>query len=530
MQANTSEETASFHFPATGIKVTEDALLLAIDDASLPVKQNVYLDITKPQIRPEPVLTPSPRKSAAPDNLAAHFYGTVLHDEGRFRMWYYACHWGRNPDWNAAHASQLAKWKLPLFQGPLCYAESDDGIHWTKPNLYQLQFKGSHENNAFDLPHTLVSAATVIKDMKEPDPARRYKMVYEFFPEFSNPPLKGIDGFMPTCALAVSADGIKWKVVGTPYPQEFIEQSSFYQHDGKYIINSQHIETQVPSEGGGPAGRQGYARFSYDFDHWIPGQVESFTLTEPLDPKARGMNKPYDQVHLGVGAASFGTVCVGLYGMWHDTDAVDKFAKVSCDFGLVVSNDGLHFREPVKGHVYISQRESPATPAPGKKYNTNLCQANGILNVGDETRIYHGRWLNCGYPDGVENYRAEVALATLPRDRWGALCIAAGRKTGAVWSAPVTLPLGPWELFVNAEGAKGIKVALVDEQFAPLAEFSGANSGTTTAAEGLDCAIRWKADVAALAGKTVRLHIQLQASEKVQPKLYAASLRTRRAH
>ena len=40
-------------------------------------------------------MAPSPIGSGAPDDLAAHFYGTMLHDAGKFRMWYYADHIGR---------------------------------------------------------------------------------------------------------------------------------------------------------------------------------------------------------------------------------------------------------------------------------------------------------------------------------------------------------------------------------------------------------------------------------------------------
>lgn len=72
--------------------------LLAIDDVSLPFRKTVCLYLGQPVVRPEPVLSPSPADSDAPDNLAAHFYGTVLQDAGKSRMWYYACHRGLNPD------------------------------------------------------------------------------------------------------------------------------------------------------------------------------------------------------------------------------------------------------------------------------------------------------------------------------------------------------------------------------------------------------------------------------------------------
>jgi len=524
-----SPDPASFYFPATGIQTSGSALLLALDDVTFPVKHNLCLDLTKPTVRVEPVLTPSPLDSNAPDNFMVFFYGTVLHDEGRFRMWYYPCHWGVNPDWDGHHARQLAKWDLPYFQGPLCYAESEDGLTWTKPHLHQLLFKGSKENNAFNLPHTLVSCATVIKDENDPDPARRYKMVYEFFPEFSDPPLEGLTSGMPTCALAASADGIQWDLLSTPYPNEFIEHASFYQHDGKYIINSQNFDLQIPGEGGTKRGRQGFARFSTDFNHWLEGAVESFALPEPAVPEARGISGLYDQVHLGVGAVSFGTVSVGLFGLWHNNDFWNEFDLISCDLGLVISNDGLHFREPVKGHFFLSRHDSPAAPFPGKDYNTNLCQANGILNVGDETRIYHGRWRNTSdKPDDIENGYGEVGLATLPRDRWGALRLPSHHSSGSVWSAPIVLPAADCELFLNVEGARGIRVEIADENFNLLSEYSGDNGGSTSDESGFDCKVAWpKSSLSILEGKTIRLKIHLQAGEYPQPRFYAASLKNK---
>jgi len=98
-------------------------------------------------VRPEPVLRASEFGSGAPDDWAAHFYGTVLNDNGKFRMWYYACHWGKNPDWPPRMMQQIVKkptWahvEFEGFEGPICYAESDDGINWTKPQLWQVLFK-----------------------------------------------------------------------------------------------------------------------------------------------------------------------------------------------------------------------------------------------------------------------------------------------------------------------------------------------------------------------------------------------------
>jgi hypothetical protein len=103
-----SESSAPcFLFPTTGVKTERNAVLLAIDDASLPLKRNLCCYLSKPKVRREPVLTPSRENPLAPGYLAAHFYGTVLFDQGKFRMWYYPCHLGRNPDWLTTEQSPV---------------------------------------------------------------------------------------------------------------------------------------------------------------------------------------------------------------------------------------------------------------------------------------------------------------------------------------------------------------------------------------------------------------------------------------
>lgn len=55
----------------------------------------------------------------------------------------------------------------------LCYAESEDGINWTKPSLGITNFRGSKKNNIIG--HYL-HGTTVLLDEKEVDPDKRYKM------------------------------------------------------------------------------------------------------------------------------------------------------------------------------------------------------------------------------------------------------------------------------------------------------------------------------------------------------------------
>jgi hypothetical protein len=491
-----------FEFPTVGTGSTGRAVLLGIDDHLLPLRKNVCLYLTKPTVRAEGVVTPNRDDENAVDHLGAHFYGTVLRDDGKFRMWYYGISAG----------DETGSYR----QGPVCYAESDDGLQWTKPNLMQLKFKESKANNAILLPDDGMQCAAVIRDETDRDPARRYKMIYTA----SEPNVSWT--FRP----ATSADGLRWTVMDFPV-RRFLEMGCFLKHNGTYIVHGQGFGL---SEGGHAQGRTGYAAVSPDFDRWNAGFVEAFALPEPVDVKARGLDGDYDQVHLGVGATSFGNVAVGVYGLWHNPTAEQRNKKgwygtgiISCDLGLVISHDGIHFREPVKGHVLVASEESAAPEMDGERWPTILCQANGIVNVGDETRIYHGRWRNG--PLAGKGYYAEVAVATIGRDRWGGLALDPKVKEGEIWTAPVRLPTGGCGVALNADGREGIRVDVANENFSLIEKFS-AESGATVAADGaLEGTVTWATkDLSTLGGKTVRFRIQMQREGDVDPRVYAMVL------
>ncbi|MBI4026582.1 MAG: hypothetical protein HY360_16465 [Verrucomicrobia bacterium] len=176
-------------------------MLLAIDSRSLPLQRNLCYYLSKPKVRSEPVLTPTSNNPFAPDALAAHFYGTVLHDEGRFRIWYYPCSF-KSDSGVVPRKSSLQWLAANMVLGPVCYAESDDGIHWLKPSLRQVRFNGSRDNNAIALSRLPIEGVTLIKDEDDPDPRRRYKMVYNCLH-----PKKFF-----TLRMATSPDGIRWSV------------------------------------------------------------------------------------------------------------------------------------------------------------------------------------------------------------------------------------------------------------------------------------------------------------------------------
>jgi len=497
-----SAHAADFTLPESGLNVKDRVTLLAIDDNALRDREGLTLTLTKPNVRQEPVLTPESGNLSAPDSMAAHFYGTVLHDAGKFRMWYYAVSYKKGAPGDLA-------------QGPVCYAESADGLHWTKPNLGQVEINGSTANNALKLPDEVTQCAAVIIDEDDPDPARRYKMLYVA--------LSGTWLFRP----ATSADGINWTTAPEFPTETFLEMGCFFKFGDRYIAHGQGIGQREGVE----EGRQGYASTSTDFAVWDKQYLDAFRVPEPEDVTKRGLVGDYPQVHLGVGASSFGNVAVGLWGIWHNPSEENRrktgwygAGLITCDLGLVVSNDGVVFREPVPGAVYIAGDESPATPVPGVQDPTILCQANGILNVGETTYIYHGRWRNA--TETKDNYYAEVGLATLPKDRWGALHLADGAEAGAVWSAPITLPDGGATITLNTNRADNITVELANANGELLPEYSGNKQGDIQVAKANVSTVNW-ADkpLKNLGGQTIRIKLGLKGEDT---RLYAVYLETNR--
>ena len=93
-------------------------------------------------------------------------YHTVLRDGDRYRMYYIAC-------------QQTLKGEMashPIFT---CYAESNDGVHWVKPELGQFEFAGSKKNNIIMWKGYDRDSEAIIVPFKDANPAcqpeQRYK-------------------------------------------------------------------------------------------------------------------------------------------------------------------------------------------------------------------------------------------------------------------------------------------------------------------------------------------------------------------
>ena len=143
---------------------------------------DVKLHLHQPQPEQVVLVTGKPWEG----NTCAYY--TIFRDEGKFRMYYRGSH-SRTKTKKAAH---------PEFT---CYAESRDGVHWTKPALGLFAFNGSKQNNIV-WNGIGTHCFTPFKDANQKCSLQaRYKAISRGRPRAK----KGLYAFH-------SADGIHWKL------------------------------------------------------------------------------------------------------------------------------------------------------------------------------------------------------------------------------------------------------------------------------------------------------------------------------
>ncbi|MBT3345383.1 MAG: hypothetical protein HN712_14690 [Gemmatimonadetes bacterium] len=155
---------------------------ILVDDREIARRHGVIRQAHAAEKMDQPVLIgEAPWECDGPDRRL-YLYGTVLGDPSvGYRMWYAS------------------------FPDQVCYAVSDDGLHWERPDLGLVEFEGSRANNI--LPIRLHSPSFIL-DADEADPSQRYKML-----GCGRPAREG-EGETGYC-VAHSGDGLEW----TLYPR-----------------------------------------------------------------------------------------------------------------------------------------------------------------------------------------------------------------------------------------------------------------------------------------------------------------------
>lgn len=154
----------------------------------------------------EPARTTGPwLRPDKPWEVRGLYEGTVLQDGGKYRLWYPSFY-------DRGEVIQLSDGRRKLKYGvALCYAESSDGVHWTKPALGLVDFHGDRNNNMITMDPRISMGVVFLDPIAAP--AERYKILnpaamHEFDPNSK--------ANTPVLAGGTSADGIHWTTLEKP--------------------------------------------------------------------------------------------------------------------------------------------------------------------------------------------------------------------------------------------------------------------------------------------------------------------------
>ena len=426
-------------------------LELFVDDYLIESMGGVTLKLHRPVPREIAIHFDEPwvsqRTSASPQNKFGGFV-TVFQDGDRFRMYYSTD--GGTPE-------------------VACYAESKDGILWTKPSLGLAEFKGSGENNIV----FLGPGATVFAPFVDANPAARGDQRYKAF----------IGRQSKLFGLA-SPDGIHWRqireeAVVTQGPFDTLNLAFWDATQEQYVCYLRELV------GGFRHIRRGT---SQDFLNW--------TAARSIDLG----DAPREHLYTNATTAYFRAPHIYLA---FPMRFVPSRNAVQYNFGTSGVSDGVFMTS--RDGVRWDRRFMEAFIRPGLDRDNwthrNLITAWGILPTGkDELSLYY-----------TEHYRhatARLRRASLRLD--GFVSAGAPYRGGELVTKPLAFEGKELVLNYSTSAAGSIRVEILDAGGKPISGHALADCPEIYGDQ-IERVVSWKqgTDVSQLAGRPIRLRFAM---------------------
>ena len=434
-------------------------------------------------------------------------YHTIFRDGDIYRMYYKACGFCLRED-------------EELYAHPLyfCYAESEDGIHWSKPELGLYEFQGSRANNIVMITHKIgditidAGHGAVFKDDNpEASPDARYKAFFRATRPHAPP------GLIPF----KSPDGIHWSPMietrvltsGTFDSQNLAFWDSLR---GEYRVYWRYLnkeDSPDPNIKGPIFFRSIRTARSKDFLRWRYVLNLDYGEESPLVHLYTNVVKPYYRApHLYIGfpvryiERGWSPSMRALPELEHR----ELRARLSTRYGtalteslIMFSRDGVNFKRWEEAFLRPGI-ERPGTWNYGQQYIAwHLVETRSPLNgAPNELSLY-----------ATESYWTEPGSAlrryTLRLD--GFVSIHAPMSGGEMITRPLTFSGSELVLNFSTSAAGDIRVEIQDESGHPLPGFT-LDDCPAIFGDSIERAVVWKngRNLADLQGNSVRLRFVLR--------------------
>ena len=443
-------------------------LELLVDDALIDETAGAQLVMHRPVEREVAIVFDEPWEG---NNCG---YVTVFRDGDLYRMYYR----GKQLNWTSGELSV----PHPEFY---CYAESTDGIRWTKPTLGLVEFEGSTDNNIILAGLGCHNFAPCMDANPSCSADERYKALGN-----------GNGGLV----AFRSPDGIHWSLMRE---EPVITEGAF---------DSQNVAFWDSARGeyreyhrGFRDGRDIMTCTSSDFVNWTdpvwleysPGRLtELYTNQIAPYPRAPHILLGFPTRYIaGRTWVSPLNEAISQVSMRYGTDYTDS--------GLITSRDGLRF--DVWGEAFIR----PGPQEMGRWVYGDNYQNWGVvetrpagLRAPSELSVYASEGCWAGTSVSMRRY-------TLRMDGFGSMH--APLSGGEFLTKPVVFAGAELVVNFSSSAAGGLRVELQDAVGKPLGGFTLADSEDIFG-DSIERVVKWTggSDVSALAGKPVRLRFALR--------------------
>ena len=446
---------------------------LFLDDYRIDTAYFVGRVVHQAEITPQPII-----RADKPWEGSAYIYGSVYKIDGKFRMWYTA-HNNIAPNYHTA------------------YAESTDGVHWTKPELGIVDYKGSKANN-------LVNGGGTVAYNPDAPPERRYVSL-----SFEKGEVNDTLGYY----IYTSADGLNWKKQS--------DKPALYDGDVSNIaydpIGKQYIATvkkrMFTRRTPGIYERTAFISTSKDAIEWSAPRI-AISGDYADDGYAESLGGLESQIY-GLPVSRYESTYVGFPWVFSIVNytAGNSFRTGDGPVNVQIasSRDLVRWARPVRKRLI--EPGNPGSWNAGAHY----CASN--LLVDDEhITLYYGAFANeHGGGDLKDPHRganvAHIGMARWRRDGWVSLTNAGtpnSGKPGVVTLKPIRLDGNALHINANVRAGGSLKVELLDPKGQPIKGFE-ADAAQPISGDHLDQAVTWKShgDIQTLSGQEVVIKLHM---------------------